>query len=92
METHVADPLTLYQLAEIAGVSPRQLNRLFRDKLDAGTMEYYRGLRLDTAQQLLAHSPLPLTEIALATGFSSSSHFSRAFSAHYGIPPSQFRT
>ncbi|SPH18163.1 HTH-type transcriptional regulator CdhR [Defluviimonas aquaemixtae] len=91
MEDHVADPLSLPQLAAIAGVSARQLNRLFRDRFGQSTMTYYRAIRLDVAQHLLGASPLPLTEIALATGFAGSAHFSRAFSERYGMPPSKVR-
>ncbi len=91
METHVADPLSLDQLAQIAGTSPRQLNRLFREKLGDSTMSYYRTLRLDTARQLISHSPLPLTEIALATGFAGSAHFSSAYDRQFGVPPSKHR-
>jgi AraC family transcriptional regulator, glycine betaine-responsive activator len=88
MESHVADPLTLSHLAESSGVSARQLNRLFTEKLGRSTMGYYRDFRLEKAQNLLRNSPLSLTEIALATGFSSSSHFSRTYSEKYGHPPS----
>ena len=91
MESHVADPLTLQHLANFARVSPRQLNRLFRDKLGQATMGYYRTLRLEKAQNLLRNSPLSLTEIALATGFANSSHFSRLYSGQFGQTPSRFR-
>ncbi|NKW71439.1 GlxA family transcriptional regulator [Rhodobacteraceae bacterium R_SAG10] len=92
METHVADPLTLGHLARISGVSMRQLNRLFTQKLRQPTMKYYRELRLDKAQSLLRNSPLSLTEIALACGFANSSHFSQVYSAKYRHPPSRIRT
>ncbi len=91
MESNVAEPVELDFLAVAAGVSARQLNRLFRDKLGRSTMEYYRELRLDKAQSLLRNSPLSLTEIALATGFANSSHFSRVFTRHFGQPPSASR-
>ncbi len=91
MESHVADPLTLRQLALIAGVSARHLNRLFTEKLRQPTMKYYRELRLDKAQNLLRNSPMPITEIALACGFANSSHFSRLYSAKYRLPPSKIR-
>lgn len=91
MEAHVAEPLTLDRLAGTAGLSPRQLNRLFTEKLGRPTMRYYRELRLQKAQSLLRNSPLSLTEIALATGFASSSHFSRAYAAQFGQPPSAYR-
>ena len=91
METHVADPLTLGHLAQVSGVSMRQLNRLFTEKLRQPTMKYYRELRLGIAQSLLRNSPLSLTEIALACGFANSSHFSRVYSAKYRHPPSRIR-
>jgi len=54
-------------------------------------MQVYIELRLEKAMNLITNSPLSLTEIALATGFSSSSHFSRLFTRHFGKPPSAFR-
>jgi transcriptional regulator GlxA family with amidase domain len=91
MENHVADPVSLPDLALAAGVSERQLNRLFQQKLGRSTMGYYRDLRLDKARNLLTNSSLPLTEIAYATGFANSSHFSRLFSEYFGGAPSSFR-
>jgi transcriptional regulator GlxA family with amidase domain len=91
MEANVAEPLNLDKLADVAGVSARQLNRLFNEKLGRSTMRYYRDLRLDKAQSLLRNSPLSMTEIALACGFASSSHFSRAYSESFGQPPSAYR-
>lgn len=91
MESHIADPLDLGQLSAIAGVTQRHLSRLFRDKLGATPMGYYRKLRLDTARQLLTQAPISLTEIALATGFANASHFSTAFTEAFGRPPSRLR-
>ena len=91
MEGNIADPLRLDQLAKQARLSARQLNRLFQDKLGTTTMGYYRELRLERAQNLLRNSGLSLTEIALATGFASSSHFSRAYTAQFGQAPSRYR-
>lgn len=91
MEDFVADPRSLTELAARAGVGPRQLNRLFRDKLGISTMEFYRRLRLDKAEALLRQSALPVTEIALATGFGSSSHFAAAFRDAFGRTPSEAR-
>ncbi|MGB7285406.1 MAG: GlxA family transcriptional regulator [Salaquimonas sp.] len=91
MENHFGDPLDLNQISEVAKVGSRQLNRLFREKLSTGTMEFYRDLRLDKAKNLLAQSPLSITEIAIATGFCSSAHFAKTFKAKFGGPPSKFR-
>lgn len=91
MEDHIADPLTLDQLARAAGVTRRHLNRLSREKLGLGTMAFYRQLRIEAGRRMLENSTLPVTEIALATGFASSSHFSRVFSERFGLPPSRVR-
>lgn len=91
MANHIADPLDLPQLAAIAGLSPRQLNRLFSEHLNQTVMRYYRALRLERAQSLLRNSTLPLTQIALATGFANSSHFSQAYLAQFGHAPSSYR-
>ena len=91
MENHISDPLTLDQLAVLSGVTARQLNRLSRENLGQSTMEYYRALRTRAARRLLENSALSLTEIALATGFANSAHFSRCFSKYYGHPPSTLR-
>lgn len=91
MESHVADPVALGDLAAAAGVSTRQINRLFHAVLGRSTMQVYIELRLEKAMNLIRNSPLSLTEIGLATGFSSSSHFSRLFARHFGDPPSAFR-
>jgi transcriptional regulator GlxA family with amidase domain len=91
MENHIADPLCLSQLARISGVSTRQLNRAFRQSLGQSTMSFYTYLRLEKARNLIMNSALSITEIALATGFSSSSHFSASHSKRYGKPPSALR-
>jgi len=90
MHDHLAEPLSLLRLAELAGVSARQLIRLFRAHLGKPAMAFYLDLRLDHARHLLRASSLSITEIALATGFSDSAHFSTAFSRRYGQPPSKF--
>ena len=69
MENNIADRVSLERLAFAAGISPRQLNRLFQKQLGRSTMRYYREMRLNKAQNLLRNSPLALTEVALASGF-----------------------
>ena len=91
MENHISDPLNLQDLSRIAQVGERQLNRLFKNKLNISTMGYYRCLRLDLAQNLLRNSSLSVTEISLATGFSGSAHFSSCYSQKFGGPPSSQR-
>lgn len=91
MEATIEAPLPRAAIARTAGVSPRQLDRLFSGELGTSFGTVYRGLRLDHAIRLLRQSPLSLAQIAYATGFSSPSHFSRAFRAHHGLTPGMVR-
>jgi transcriptional regulator GlxA family with amidase domain len=91
MESHLETPLTRERLARSAGVSLRALERAFRRHLGTGIHEHYLILRLKRARQLLRETSLSILEIALATGFGSSSQFSRAFRARYGETPREAR-
>ncbi len=88
MEIQLAEPLSLEELAAIAGVGARQLNRLFKTKLGKTTMAFYRQIRLDKANTMLAQSYMSITDVALATGFASTAHFSTCYKKHFGITPS----
>ena len=91
MENHIADPLELGSIGNIIGLGPRQLNRLFRNKLGKSTMAFYRQLRLEKAMAFLTQSTLTITDISLATGFANSAHFAQAFRDRYEATPSSFR-
>lgn len=87
MEDHVADPLSLSQLALVAGVTPRHLNRLFTAAFGASAMEYYRQFRLSVGKRLVRDSVLSIGDIAAATGFANPGHFSNLYLARYGTRP-----
>ena len=91
MENHIADPLSLLQLAELSDVSARQMNRLFKKHIGLGTMQFYTQIRLNQAKKLCEQSTLSITEIALATGFASTSYFSTKFKNEFGISPTELR-
>ena len=87
MENHIADPLEGAQLAKAVGLSLRQLERLFRDRLARTPMQQYRAIRLDRARTLIRQTTLSLAEVALACGFASTSHFSREYRKRYSTTP-----
>jgi transcriptional regulator GlxA family with amidase domain len=91
METSLETPLTRAALAREAGISLRQLERLFRHHIGRGIHGHYRFLRLERARQLLRETTLPVLDVALATGFASSSQFARAYRRAFGEPPSETR-
>ena len=91
MENHIADPLPLAELGQIAGVSPRHLNRQFSAGLGRSAAAFYRDLRLDKSRELLRQTDLPVLEIAIATGFSGAAHFATAYRKRFGEAPSRHR-
>jgi AraC family transcriptional regulator len=88
---HLAEPLSLDDIARVACFSSFHFHRIFRALVGETLAQFIKRVRLERAVYLLSHRPgASLTEIALACGFSSSSDFSRSFRAHYGVPPSLF--
>lgn len=91
MERHSEEPLSTQALAELIGVTPRQLERLFRHHLNDTPSNFYLGLRLDKARQLLRQTDMSVLEVGLACGFESASYFSRCYRARFATCPSQDR-
>lgn len=87
MERRIENPASREQLAAAAGISVRQLERLFATHLGATLGGHYASIRLDRAQSLLRQTALPVLEIAVACGFVSASHFSRSYKARFGRAP-----
>jgi transcriptional regulator GlxA family with amidase domain len=87
MEERIEVPFAPTQLAKLAGVSVRQLERLFAGHLRTTIKRRYLDLRLEHARKLLRQTALPVSEIALASGFSILANFSRSYAQHFGISP-----
>lgn len=92
MEGNIEDPLSPSIIAERLGISTRQLERLFARYLNSTPKYYFMEMRLNRAQNLLVQTEQSITEIAMASGFRSSSHFSKVFRAHFGKSPLSHRT
>lgn len=91
METHLADPLSLKQLAMLCGTSERQLQRRFSETTGRPITQTYMDMRLSKARDLLETTHLPITEVGHAIGFISQSHFASTFRRHFGKTPSEWR-
>ncbi len=87
MRDNLETPLSIAQFASNMKVSRRTLEQLFRKFLNQSPAAYYLQLRLQTARRLVVDSQKPMLEIALQTGFSSPTSFSRAFKQYYGASP-----
>ncbi len=88
---HVNEPLSLEQLASAASLSPYHFHRIWRAMMGEPIIETVRRLKMELAAHRLATTEAPVTQIALASGFSSSQTFARAFRKQYGKTPSDAR-
>ncbi|KIC21073.1 MULTISPECIES: GlxA family transcriptional regulator [unclassified Leisingera] len=91
MERHLETLISIPELCRLAGVSQRQLNRLFQEYVRTSPQLYYRDIRLDRSRGLVTQTELPISEIAQACGFPSHVHFARAYKQRFGLPPRQDR-
>jgi transcriptional regulator GlxA family with amidase domain len=91
VESHIEHPMSRRVLAQAAGISVRQLERLFAQHLDTTLDGHYREIRLDRARALLRQTAMPVAEVGLASGFQSASHFSRQYKRRFGHAPAQER-
>jgi transcriptional regulator GlxA family with amidase domain len=91
MADTIEAPLSPAEIAQEVGISTRQLERIFGRHLNCSPKKYSVDMRLQKARHLLLQTEKPVTEIALACGFSSSTHFARVFRAQFGITPAMQR-
>jgi transcriptional regulator GlxA family with amidase domain len=85
MEQHLENPLSIPDIADRVSISHRQLNRLFLRYVGKSPAIYYRDIRLDRARGLVTQTDMTMAEIALASGFASQVHFSRAYRERFGL-------
>ena len=91
MEAHVEDPLTVQKLAKRQGVSTDTLERAFQAEVGTSPGKYQRRLRLQMGRALLAHSDMPIRDVAQACGYGDQAAFTRAFKGEFGLSPLQAR-
>lgn len=91
MEANMEEPLHTEEVALHVGLSKRQLERLFKHYLEEPPSRYYLLIRIEYGHRLLLNSARSISDIALASGFSSSAHFSTAYRGVYEQTPSDVR-
>jgi AraC family transcriptional regulator of adaptative response / DNA-3-methyladenine glycosylase II len=84
-------PTGLERVAAHFGWSARQIRRIVQRELGVSPIELVLTRRLLLAKQLLTETPLSITEVAHASGFSSLRRFNDAFGGRYGMAPTRFR-
>lgn len=91
MEANIEEPLSLDEIAELVGVSRRQIERLFKRYVGEVPTKYYLEMRLRRARGLLLQTSMSIMEIAVACGFQSPPHFSKCYRNMFGHTPSAER-
>ncbi len=91
MESNLEQPISTAELADMVGISSRQLERLFRAHLGTTPTLYYQRVRLRVGHELLRQTAMSVLEIAAAVGFTSADYFSRRFRVQFGFSPTEAR-
>jgi AraC family transcriptional regulator len=91
VEKHMAEDLTIDNLAVAACLSKYHFSRAFRVSMGTSPKRYLKERRLEMAKAMLARAGGTLTQIALVCGYSSEANFSRAFRSAVGFTPGRYR-
>jgi len=91
IDERYAEPLTVAELARLAGMSVSRFHERFRRETGHTPADRLATIRLDRAADLLRHTRTPIAEIALSVGFSDQSALTRSFRRRRGITPAAFR-
>lgn len=91
VQTNLAEDLKVEQMAEQAGMSPRNFARVFRAETGTTPARFVEKLRLEAARRQIETSGMPLQEVAKRTGFGDPERMRVAFMRAYGQPPMVLR-
>ena len=91
VQAHLASPISLADLAGVAGLSRSYLAAQFRAATGCRPHEYVLEQRVEQAKAMLAESGTPIIEVALAVGFQTQAHFSTVFKRLAGMTPARWR-
>lgn len=91
MRERLSEDISLDELAAEARLSPFHFARMFKQSLGVPPRVYLTRLRVEKACELLEHTDLPVTQIALEVGYSSNQVLARVFLKHMSLSPSDYR-
>ena len=91
MRSHLAEPLTVDQLARLMAMSPRNFARRFTQAVGLSPAKAVARLRLEAARERVENSREPIETIAVSTGFHDPERMRRAFIRAFGQPPQAIR-
>ncbi|HCN75927.1 MAG TPA: AraC family transcriptional regulator [Verrucomicrobiales bacterium] len=91
IRTRFREKITVPELAEMAALSPRQLNRKFVEAFGMSPQAVVMKVRIQAACELLAYPDKPVGEVAREVGFADQSSFTQQFHRHMGQTPLSYR-
>ena len=91
IQENQAEMYTVGQLARLAGLSEARFKQKFKLHTGIPPAEYVVHARVDEAKKMLRDTALPVTDVAMRLGFSSSQHFSQLFKSYAGVSPTEYR-
>jgi transcriptional regulator GlxA family with amidase domain len=91
LQDNLPTAVSMAELAEHLLLSPRTLNRRFKQATGITPQAYLQSLRIASAKELLRHSNLSVAEIAWQLGLQDVSYFSQLFRRHSGMSPLRYR-
>lgn len=89
LHAHLADPISVEELARVAGMSKAVFHRRFKAVTTMSPLQFIKSIRLNNAAAMIAGG-MNVSEAAVQVGYQSPSQFSREFSRQYGMPPRQW--
>lgn len=91
IDNHFSYGISVADVADFVGIDRTYLYRLFSEKLGISPSKYLTKTKLSRAIALMDYEDLSINEIAISSGFYDLSHFSRVFTAGYGVSPGEYR-
>lgn len=92
IDANIGNAMAVKEIADTAGICPRECQRIFKRYLHYSPMEYVQRRRIFAAARLLSDTDSPVTEIALNCGFQSPAYFSKQFKLLTGSTPKDYRS
>jgi len=87
----IGDPISIAEVADLAGVTPRQIERAFKQATGQSPSHYFRAMRMKAARQMVVYTKDPIADIAAAIGYSSAAPLVTHYRSAFGLSPSEDR-
>lgn len=91
IQQNYTEKISLKEFGSQFHLSEKYISRYFKEHFHITLSQYVNHLRLEHARQLLQDTALPITEVAMQSGYQNVSYFIRSFKETYGVPPLKYR-